>query len=416
VADLSERPGLRQILSDPALRVIMFVVFVIMIGFGIVAPVLPLFARSFGVGYDAAGLLISSFAITRLAFDLFAGPIVDRWGERASATAALLFVALSSFLTAAAPNFTLAVIFRGAGGAGSSLLFAAVYSYLLKVVPSERMARAAGLFYGSFNIGIIAGSPLGGLIAGAFNLRAPLYFYGGLLVVSAVLFQGIVRDPPRKERVEPALSPQEVQAESVAPIPRTARARIGALMRDPRFVTVAITNFAYLWMVAAVFDTLIPLFGRDHLHMSTTAIGGVFALGLAAELMLMYPSGVAADRVGRKAIGLLTFTWLVAAGSAVGLASSPALFALLFAAFGTGSGSSSVIPTAMLSDVAPKDASGTAVGVFRFAGDLGLVLGPLVAGFTTNALGFHGSFPIALAPCAIALVLIARMPETLKRG
>src|SRR6266704_1237663 len=112
------RPGIRQMLSDPALRVIMLVVFVIMLGFGIVAPILPLFARSFGVSYGAAGLLISAFAFTRLAFDLFAGPVVDRWGEQRASIAALLFVALSSFLTALAPNFPSAVVFRAAGGAG----------------------------------------------------------------------------------------------------------------------------------------------------------------------------------------------------------------------------------------------------------------------------------------------------------
>src|SRR6266516_4968689 len=120
--------SLRLILSDPAVRVVLLMIFVIMLGFGIVAPILPLFARSFGVSYGAAGLLISAFAFTRLAFDLFAGPVVDRWGEQRSSIAALLFVAGSSALTAVAPNYPLAVIFRAAGGAGSALLFAALFS------------------------------------------------------------------------------------------------------------------------------------------------------------------------------------------------------------------------------------------------------------------------------------------------
>jgi MFS family permease len=328
----------------------------------------------------------------------------------------LLFVAFSSFLTAVAPNFTLAVIFRGAGGAGSSLLFAAMYSYLLKVVPSDRMARSAGLFYGSFNVGIIAGSPLGGLIGGHFGLKAPLYFYGGLLIVSAAIYQRIVRDPPKKTRTEPPLSPGEANVERVAPIPRTARARIGVLVRDRRFLTVMVANLAYLWMVSSLFDTLTPLFARDHLHMSTTGVGVVFALGLVTELSVMYPSGILADRFGRKPVALLTFTWLVAIAATLGFATTPVIFGILFAAFGTASGSSGVTPTAMLADVTPDEASGTAVGIFRFAGDLGLVLGPLVAGFTTNAFGFHASFAISVAPCVIALAMIAVSPETLKRG
>ena len=243
-----------MIIRDPALRVIMLVVFVIMLGFGIVAPILPLFARSFGVSYGAAGLLISAFAFTRLAFDLFAGPVVDRWGEQRSSIAALLFVAGSSALTAVAPNYPLAVIFRAAGGAGSALLFAALYSYLLKIVPAERMARASGLFYGAFNVGIIAGGPLGGAIAGQFGLRAPLYFYAGVLVVSAIAFRRFVPDPPRVAR------PEAMEA--------TSRERFVGVLKNPAILRVAILNFAYLWMIVAVYDTLMPLFARYRLGMS----------------------------------------------------------------------------------------------------------------------------------------------------
>src|SRR5258706_15239313 len=87
-----EKVTFRTIISDRPVRVVMLIVFVIMLGFGIIAPILPLYARSFGVGYDAAGLLISSFAFTRLIFDLIAGPIVDRFGERMAATSGVMFV------------------------------------------------------------------------------------------------------------------------------------------------------------------------------------------------------------------------------------------------------------------------------------------------------------------------------------
>src|SRR5947208_5548575 len=118
----AEKVTIRSILADRAVRVIMVITFVVMLGFGIIAPILPLYARSFGVGYGAAGLLISAFAFTRLLFDLVAGPIVDRYGERAAVTGGLLVVVVSSVLTGLAPTFVLAVVFRGAGGAGSSVM------------------------------------------------------------------------------------------------------------------------------------------------------------------------------------------------------------------------------------------------------------------------------------------------------
>jgi len=394
--------SLRVIISDRALRALMLVVFVIMLGFGIIAPILPLFARSFGVSYGAAGLLVSAFAFTRLGFDLVAGPIVDRWGEQRASVAALLFVAASSFATALAPNFPTAVVLRAAGGAGSAVLFAALYSYLLKIVPAERMARASGLFYGAFNVGIIAGGPLGGVIAGQFGLRAPLYFYAGVLVVSAACFKRFVPDPARAARQEP---------DAVS-----SRDRFRAVLRDPSLMRIAVMNFAYLLMIVSVYDTLMPLFARDHLHMSPTVIGGVFAVALTTELLLMYPAGAAADRVGRKPVGLATFAWLIVIISLISLTNSRPLFFVLMALVGTATGSSSVVPTAMLGDVAAKASSGTAVAVFRFAGDLGMTIGPLVVGFATNAFGFKAAFPIAVVPCFIALVMMVSMPETLQRG
>src|SRR5438552_8327949 len=196
----AEKVSARLILADRAVRIPVLLVFVIMLGFGIIAPILPLYARSFGVGYADAGLLISSFAFTRLIFDLFAGPIVDRYGERAAATGGLMFVAVSSVLTGLAPSFALAVVFRGAGGAGSSVLFAALYSYLLRVVPKHRMARTLGVFYGSFNVGFIAGGPIGGLIAHLLGLASPLFFYAALCFMTALLYLRFVSNPSRSVR------------------------------------------------------------------------------------------------------------------------------------------------------------------------------------------------------------------------
>src|SRR6266498_109883 len=107
-----------DILRVREIRVVVVGTFVVMLGYGIVSPVLPLYAKSFHVGYDAVGLLVSAFAFTRLLFDLVAGPLVGRFGERAVVTAGAAMVGVSSAAAALAPNFALLVVFRGAGGAG----------------------------------------------------------------------------------------------------------------------------------------------------------------------------------------------------------------------------------------------------------------------------------------------------------
>jgi DHA1 family multidrug resistance protein-like MFS transporter len=394
--------GLRATFGDPAVRVIVPVVFVVMLGFGIVVPILPLFARSFGVGYGAAGLLISVFAFARLVVGPFAGPLVDRWGERASMAIGVTVVGVSSLLTGLAPTYPLAVILRGSGGAGSALLFTAMVSYLLKTVPKARMGRTLGLFYGSFNLGLIAGAPLGGVIAEQLGLASPLFVYAGLLFVSGAMYLWRVRNPEATRAVGSEGS--------------TPRAGVRTLLRRRAFLTTIVLNFSYLWMVGAVFDTLVPLFGQEGLGMSLGAIGVVFSVALGTELVVLYPAGSAADRLGRRPVVIPSMAALAILVAAVGLAPSPPALGALMALLGIASGFAGVPPGAMLADVAPGERSGTAVGIFRFAGDVGFVFGPLVGGFAAAAFGFRAAFWIAAIPIVVALILAVRTPETLLRS
>jgi DHA1 family multidrug resistance protein-like MFS transporter len=397
------------ILADPGVRVAILIIFVIMAGFGIIAPILPLYARSFGVSYQSASLLISGFAFARLIFDPIAGPIVDRFGERIASVGGVILVGVSSVLTAVAPSFTLAVLFRAAGGGGSSVLFAALYSYLLKIVPSERMARTLSLFYGALNVGIIAGAPLGGVIAGAFDLNTPLFVYAGLCFVAALLYLRFMRDPG--PRTIGGAAPLPVYGSVIS---RTWQQVLEAL-RTPAFITVIVLNMTFFWVVAGGYDTLVPLFGREGLGMTEAAVGAVFGIAVFAEFLVLYPAGSLADRIGRKPVLLVALSGLAVMVALVGLARTPFFLGIMMAGLGLCSGSAAASPGAMLSDVVPGGGTGTAVGVFRFAGDVGFVLGPIVAGATASAFGFEAAFAIMAVPVVLTLVLVARTPETLQR-
>jgi DHA1 family multidrug resistance protein-like MFS transporter len=410
---VAERVGIREILADRGVRAVIGLALLVMGGFGLVLPVLPLFARSYGVDYGSASVLVSAFAFTRLGADLVAGPLVDRYGERRTGGIGIVLTAASSFATALAPTFGLAVVSWGAGGAGSAVMFAAFYSYLLKAVPKERMARALGLFYGAFNGGMIAGGAVGGLVAHVAGLEAPLLAYAGVLVVAALLFLRLIPDHPGRPAVPP-LSTEEAERERDLPVSRRGRTAVGRLFRTPGFAVVMVVNLAYMWMIAAVFNTLVPFFAKDELDMSTVGIGVVLAITLAAEFAVLYPAGSAADRHGRKAVMVPALAGLGLTTAVVGFAGSPLVFALGLALLGVASGYAGVPPAAMLSDVTPDEGAGTAVGTFRFFGDLGLMLGPVVAGYSTSGLGFEAAFAIAAIPTLIAFVFVLRMRETLR--
>jgi MFS family permease len=398
-APTEERVGIRSILADRSIRAVILVAFVMTIGIGVVLPVLPLYVRDFGVGYAGVGALVGAYGLARLLSDLGAGILVDRIGERAAGSGGFALVALFSLATGLAPSYPVAVICWAAAGIGSAVAFAALFSYLLKVVPKHRMARTLSVFYGSFNVGVVIGGFAAGFVAEHLGLASPLFVNAGLLALAALLYLLVVPQPQRAGPAEGASAERE---------------GLAATLRRPGLVTVAVANLAYMWMIAAVFDTLVPLFGKDELAMSTAAIGVVFAVSLATELAVLYPAGSLSDRHGRKAVLVPALAALAVMTVSLGWAGSPVALGALMAVLGVASGFAGVPPGAMLADVVPERESGTGVGVFRFFGDLGFMVGPVVAGFVSSGLGFSWAFALAAVPTAVALALVARTPETMK--
>jgi MFS family permease len=393
VGDAGE-PGILGLLRMREIRAAVLGTFVIMLGFGILSPVLPRYARSFHVGYDAVGVLVAAFSLTRLVSDPFTGWFIGRFGERAVVIAGALIVGASSALAAMAPTYTWLVVFRGAGGAGSAVFFAALLSYLLRTVPPGRLGRVMGVYYASFNIGTIAGQPFGGLFAGWFGLSSPLWIYAGACLISAVVFGRTIHDPERRDG-------------------GVRKASLRSLPWGRPFVTALVVNGAYMWMVGAVYSTLIPLFGNERVGLPLSSIGFGLAISSATEFAALFPAGKATDRVGRKAVLVPSYAALALIVVSLGVAIEPLPFMLGLAALGVASGYASVPPAVMLSDVTPEGSRGTAVGAFRFAGDLGFVLGPLVAGYAASSLGFGAAFVLSAVPVLLALTLALSIRETM---
>lgn len=112
--------------------VLIFASFFVAVGFGIIAPTLPLFARSFGVNNAQVGSIISAFAFARFASGLISGKLVDKFGERLVYTTGVGFVAVSSFAAAFSQNYEQLLSFRAAGGLGSSMFSVAAGSIILR--------------------------------------------------------------------------------------------------------------------------------------------------------------------------------------------------------------------------------------------------------------------------------------------
>ena len=411
----SSTGSLRSVLADRAIRNVIVSQFIVMLGFGSALPILPLYARSFGVSYAGAGMFTSAFGLARLVGDLFAGALIDRYGERRMAPLGMIVVSASAILTGSAPTFPLAVAAWSLSGLGSAVMFGAQFSYLMKTVPQERMARTLGIFYGGFNIGIIVGGTIAGFVADSFGFRVPLFVYGAVMFVAMLFYIRAVPDPVLSGVTEPPLTKEEALLERDSAGPRRIAGSLKEMLAVRSFPTLLLVNFAYLWFVNSVFDLLVPLYAKEELGVPTSGIGALFAVLVVAELCVLYPAGVWADRFGRRAVLLPAMSGLIVVISLLGFAGTVIAFAVLLALLGVGSGTAGVPPAAMLSDIVPEQRSGLGVSMFRFAGDIAFFLGPLAVGATTDAFGFELAFILGAVPLALCLGLVLRMPETARR-
>jgi predicted MFS family arabinose efflux permease len=118
--------------------------FIIALGFGLVAPALPQFARSFGVGVAAASAIVSSFALMRLLFAPVSGRLVQRFGERALYLTGLLIVALSTGACALAQTYWQLIVLRSLGGIGSTMFTVSSLGLVIRLSPPGERGRVSG--------------------------------------------------------------------------------------------------------------------------------------------------------------------------------------------------------------------------------------------------------------------------------
>jgi DHA1 family tetracycline resistance protein-like MFS transporter len=265
---------------------------------------------------------------------------------------------------------------------------------MLRTIPSERMGRVMSVWYASFNVGIIAGEPLGGLFAAWLGPVSTLWIYAGTCFVSAAVFSRTMSTAET--------GPQPERTTGLRHLP----------WRRP-FVTVLLANGAYAWVIAGVWTTLIPLFGDEEAGLTLVGIGAGLAVASITEFAVLFPAGKATDRIGRKAVLAPGYAAMAVALCLWPLATTPALFFLANGVFGLISGYAGVPQAAMLADVTDADVRTTAVAAFRFVGDLGFVLGPLVAGASAAAFGYGTAFALAAVPLLVSLGFVLSIPETM---
>ena len=370
--------------------------FFVAVGFGIVLPAIPVFAKSFGVNNAAIGLMVSAFAITRFASGLISGTLVDKFGERAVFSSGVFMVALFTFLAGLAQSYEQLLIFRAAGGLGSSMFSVAAGSVIMRSVDDANRGRAQSVYQGSFLLGGIAGPAIGGLLS-VISLRAPFFVYSGMLICSGTVAHFFLKGD-KIGKVDKSVDTSDHT---------TVRE---ALAMKPYRIALVLT-FIGTWVFFGLRASILPVFVTEELNSTTAIVGYGLAVSAVIQGAILLRAGRYSDEKGRRAASIIGAQVVLLGVLLLTFSVNVWMYLLAMAVLGFGGAFISITPASIVGDVI-KGKGGKVIAIFQMAGDAGMMVGPIIIGAVSDLFSYRTAFGMSAAIFVIALFLVYQIPET----
>lgn len=379
----------------------------LMFGNGMLIPILPLYAKTFGASYGLIGGVLAAEGVGRLVAALPAGFLLGNFGRKPVMVLGVSCVAVSTLALFWAQDINEVVCYRLAAGVGGSLWHISCHAYLADAVPVFHRGRALSIFGGIQRIGTFAGTLPGGALALSYGLEAPFLVFGVLAALVVII----------------AAWWFETESTPAARQARGGRLKPVLAIFKTHFRELAIAGSGQLFAqtIRAGRHVVVPLYAADVIGLDVQAIGLIITVSALADMSLFYPAGLVMDRFGRKFAMVPCFLIQAVAMAAIPLTQNFTGLLLATTLLGLGNGIGSGSMMTLGADLAPRESFGEFLGAWRLVGDTGHMGAPLVVGGIADLLGLSpATFAIAgfglLAAGTFAFLVPETLAEDVSRG
>lgn len=361
-------------------------VMIMMLGMGVISPILPQYAQTFGVNITMVGMLITGFGLARIFVDIPAASMTEKFGRRPVLIAGTIIQTLSSLGCALAANYWQLLVFRVVQGVGSAAFTTAAMIALTDISSHKNRGQVMSTYQGSLLLGAGLGPTLGGFIAQYFDLRAPFFALAALSLV------GVVWAYLRIPETRPAELQRETVSFSLNPFAHLPISQIKLMLGNINFLAISIISFGVFFMRTGSQNEILPLLAHDRILLDSGQIGVTMTIMSIMNFIVLFACGKLSDRFGRKII--ITPGVLLTVVALVMLSQSYSYWFLVVTCiiWGIGTGIAGPIPSAYVADILDRENYSTGMGLFRTVSDLGFVIGPLLLGWMADSRGY--SFPL----------------------
>jgi MFS family permease len=366
-------------------------------------PAIPTLAQSFGVSFALASGVATTFLIGNLVGTIPSGWLIDRFGRRPVLIGGPLLTSAMAFLVAGAHTFTALLVFRFLDGCAAQMWLMARLAAISHDAVAGQRGRQVSWMFGMDNSGRLAGPLLGGFIASAWGPRAPFGVYAVLALLALVPTLWFSKETPEGTRA---------RRERARAAPRPSVREIVL----PRLAYFGVAFFAGLTR-GPLIANLLHLYAAFSYHLGPREIGYLATGAAVLTLPISFVAGWMMDRFGRKhtmvpgfaGVGVAMVALAVSAYLHLSLAWYVALFLFGVALQALTGGSIQTVGA----DVASPEARGTFLGWWRFVGQSGVVLSPIVFVIIADRVNYGSAFLFpAISAAAVAFLLIRYVPET----
>ncbi len=383
--------------SGSQARAILFLtVFIHLLGFGIIIPLLPYYAEHFGASGLTVGLLTTSFSLAQFIFAPVWGRLSDRIGRRPVLLGSLILTGVSYLVFAAADSLPVLFVSRiFAGIAGATLSTAQAY-IADTTTPAER-TRGMGLIGAAFGMGFIFGPAIGGVLS-RWGFSVPAYAAAGLAAAAFVFAWA---------RLPESLPPEEREAAAL----RRVRASYRDALSRPT-VGTALGVFFVATLCFSGMEAILALFCERFFRWGPHHIGYLFAyVGVIAAVLQAGIVGALAKRFGERALVRWGLALMGAAFVVAGVVPPLAVFLAAMGVIAVGSGLLTPSLSALVSVATPPEEQGGILGIYQSLGSLGRAVGPFLGGLVFDVVSPGAPLWMSGAVLLGAALYAARIPR-----
>lgn len=386
-----------------SLRILFLTVFIDLMGFGIVVPILAFVSKQYGASGMTLGLILGSFSLMQFLFSPLWGRLSDRIGRRPVLMISLFGNVLGFSCFALASNVAMLFATRILSGIASASISAA-QAYIADTTDEASRAKEMGRISMAFGLGLVLGPPLGGLLSGFgtdMSLR-PNVLPGtaAALLSSIALLMAIFALP------ESLTATSESHAKGWSFLDNES----WRILFRTRGLRLSGTSLAVLMCALASLAPILVLVGRDRFGLTAREIGSLMGLMgvvvVALQLGLMHRL---TRRFGDVRTGLLGAGALMLGLLLIPMTTMRSVLIAATCLMGVGQGLCLPTLSAFLSKLAPPTHRGGILGVSQSMTALARVVGPALVGYAYDVLKTRGAIASQVAVVMIGIVLSLRL-------